>query len=247
MSDITIGCDPEVFLKKDNTIISAIGLIGGDKRNPKPVEEGAVQEDNVLAEINIVPATDKGTFIYRINKVLTQLRELTQCDLEVKPSHHFTVDYLKSLGGKAVVFGCDREFSAYTDQPIPKPNPYTTLRTAGGHVHIGSEGLDCPQLVKTLDLYLGVPSVLKDPDKERRALYGQAGSYRPKPYGLEYRTLSNFWLSSEELMQWVFDTSLKAVQEYKGVRLPDPDVIRECINNSDEQVAKELCHEYRLV
>ncbi len=37
-----------------------------------------------------------------------------------------------------------------------------------------------------------------DKDTERRGMYGKAGAFRPKPYGVEYRTLSNAWLSNDE-------------------------------------------------
>ncbi len=44
-----IGCDPEVFITDEKgEIISGIGLIGGTKEDPRGVNCGAVQEDNVL-------------------------------------------------------------------------------------------------------------------------------------------------------------------------------------------------------
>jgi hypothetical protein len=41
----------------------------------------------------------------------------------------------------------------------------------------------------------------------RRELYGKAGAFRPKPYGVEYRVLSNRWLNSEALIRWVYNQS----------------------------------------
>jgi hypothetical protein len=38
-----------------------------------------------------------------------------------------------------------------------------------------------------------------------RKLYGAAGRYRQPSYGVEYRTLSNFWLASPELVELVYD------------------------------------------
>lgn len=61
-------------------------------------------------------------------------------------------------------------------------------------------------MVSVLDIIVGNTCVLMDRskgNKERRANYGRAGEYRVKPYGLEYRSLSNFWLRSYPLMSFV--------------------------------------------
>ena len=243
---ILIGCDPEVLLERDGNIISSIGVIGHGKDDPLEVEEGAVLEDNVLAEINIVPASNPTKFVSSIRKVLRQLTDITKSDIVVKPSHNFTKEYLMSLPEAAMNFGCDIDYNAYTGEANPKPNPWTTLRTAGGHVHVGADNIDMHKLVKTMDLYLGVPSVVLDSDAERRELYGKAGCYRPKDYGVEYRVLSNFWLKSNDLMQWVYERTIKAVNDHKTIEIPENTIIN-CINNNNVGLAKELCDEYRLV
>lgn len=59
------------------------------------------------------------------------------------------------------------------------------------------------KLVPLLDILLGNTSVLIDRDPhaaERRKVYGRAGEYRLPKHGLEYRTLSNFWLRAYPLM-----------------------------------------------
>jgi hypothetical protein len=65
-------------------------------------------------------------------------------------------------------------------------------------------------MVKLMDLYLGLPSLIHDsgPEaNERRTLYGAAGAHRPKPEypGGEYRSLSNFWMKDARLIGWVYD------------------------------------------
>lgn len=243
---ILVGCDPEVFLKEEGSIISSIGRIGHGKDDPMQVEDGALLEDNVLAEINITPARNSDQFITRINKVLTQLMGVTHSDIEIKSSHSFTKEYLMSLPEAAMEFGCDIDFNAYTGKANPKPSPWTTLRTAGGHVHVGAEDIDLHKLTKTMDLYLGIPSVLLDNDTDRREMYGCAGSYRPKDYGIEYRVLSNFWLKSDELMQWVYDSTVKAVKCHKDITLPEDNTIIDCINKSNRELAKEVCNAYSI-
>lgn len=125
-----------------------------------------------------------------------------------------------------------------------------------GHIHIGylnkgeeSNITDIENIVKVMDLLLGVQSVLLDMDKERRILYGKAGCFRFKPYGLEYRTLSNFWTLFDDRIKWAFENSILSVNialynpEILDKILKESSKIEICINNSDENLAKELIHE----
>lgn len=70
-----------------------------------------------------------------------------------------------------------------------------------------NEALNRPDLViPMMDILVGIPSVLidRDPDARiRRLVYGKAGCFRWQPHGLEYRTLSNFWLRSYWLMSLI--------------------------------------------
>ena len=61
-----------------------------------------------------------------------------------------------------------------------------------------------------MDLFLGVPSLWLDKDPTsgiRREMYGAAGRYRVKNYGMEYRSLSNFWLQSPRFVEFIYDMS----------------------------------------
>ena len=63
-------------------------------------------------------------------------------------------------------------------------------------------------VVRMMDLFLGIPSIFLDTDetsKERRRIYGHAGSHRTPDYGLEYRALGNFWFSSPDLTRLMYD------------------------------------------
>ena len=52
----------------------------------------------------------------------------------------------------------------------------------------------------------------RDPNAaERREVYGRAGEHRLPKYGLEYRTLSNFWLRSYPLYSLIFGLARQAV------------------------------------
>jgi len=235
-----IACDPEVFLFDGKQIVSAIGKLG-----TKKCGDVAVEEDNVLAEFQIEPTTYRGTFVERVGKGIQAIKDVSGMDIRIQSSHTFTKEYLKSLSPKAFVFGCSTDRNAYTEAVNPKPNPYTNLRCGGGHLHIDVHKKRREQrvmIVKLLDLYLGVPSVLLDSDRARRRLYGKAGAYRPKQYGLEYRTLSNFWLRSDKLIGWVFDQTEKALETSTYVNCIPYAQVRRCIDTSDRGLAQKLIH-----
>lgn len=223
---ITIGTDPEVFLKASNgDIIPAIGLIGGSKDEPLDIGIGSLQEDNVLAEFNIHPASSKEAFIDSVKAVMNVLSEramVHKLSLSIQASHEFNIDVLEKYGDAAFRFGCDPDFNPYTRSMNPTIHPVEVggLRSAGGHIHVGvplKDEEEAFKLAATMDIFLGVPSVLLDRDMNRRRLYGKAGAFRFKPYGIEYRTLSNFWLKSDELMGWVYDNTILAANSYKDV------------------------------
>jgi hypothetical protein len=95
--------------------------------------------------------------------------------------------------------------------------------------------------VKQLDCYLGLSSLMYDTDTKRRAMYGAAGAFRPKSYGVEYRVLSNAWLLSEERMRFVFDTTILAVTDLvagkRAVEKLEDHAVTQAINMSDKYSA----------
>ena len=250
---VLIGADPELFIGKQGKVASAIGLVGGTKTEPRKVPLGALQEDNVLLEFNIDPASNLDEFRRNIRAVMEEGRStIRQFQMDVVSSlssHSFSRPELESFGEQAFIFGCDPDFNAWFGCENVKPHADDPgLRTAGGHIHIGYSHLQQPDMdlneniVKMCDYLLGIPSILIDPDERRRELYGKAGAYRHKQYGVEYRTLSNFWVFSDELMQWAYDNAVLAyenqdkLQDYMAA-IPGAEVQR-IINANDKRAAK---------
>lgn len=69
---ITIGADPELFIvDNNNKVISAVGLIPGEKGKPYVADDMpkgfGIEIDNILGEFNIPPVTSKRGFITNIN------------------------------------------------------------------------------------------------------------------------------------------------------------------------------------
>ena len=256
---IKLGCDPEAFLiDVKGQLHSAIGLIGGSKEEPANLallgEGYAVQEDNVAIEFNIPPAASRTAFIKSIRRTLGFLSEVIDQDHGLQictvSAASFPEDQLQDP--RAMVFGCDPDYNAWTMAINPKPKAEDwTLRSCGGHVHIGfdKEKVIPEELIKQMDLHLGVPSVLMDRGELRKQLYGKAGAYRDKPYGAEYRTLSNFWIFNDRLIQWVWDNTSRAVAAAESrltISEQDGTDIVNCINNNDKIMAESLLKRFNL-
>lgn len=250
---LTIGADPELFLQTiSGKMISAVGLIGGTKEEPKPldVKGCAVQEDNVSAEFNIPPAKNFNEFKKSIKYVMSYLdnraQEMGLLLAKHVASYSFDEDQLASW--QAQVFGCEPDFNAWTGKMNPKPQAKDfNLRSCGGHIHVGNTGLDPVKIIRAMDLFLGVPSIFLDKDKERRNLYGKAGAHRIKSYGPEYRTLSNFWIWQDDTIEWAWENTVKAVEFVKaGGTITNElgDNIQEAINNTNLEIASNIMVQY---
>lgn len=251
LSTITVGADPELFLiDAHGKFISSIGLIGGSKRMPRDIGEGcAVQEDNVAVEFNIPPCDSANKFVSSLNYSLENLMKHAGNKglfLSITASKSFDEDQLSHP--RARVFGCDPDFNCWTKEENEAPkakNP--NLRSAGGHVHIGAEKLDKIQLARWCDVTMGLHSVLEDDDVERRLLYGKAGSFRPKSYGIEYRTLSNYWLRTPDMMEKIYQRAVLAAERTEivwNIGDEEGDLIQAAINTNDKALADKLIGEY---
>jgi len=119
-----------------------------------------------------------------------------------------------------------------------------------GHIHIGYENPDTDTsiaIIQAMDLFLGVSSILLDDDTERRVMYGKAGAYRFKKYGVEYRTLSNFWIKDEQSIKWAYEQCLKMVEFINsGGIITNPQDIIQCINTCDKKLAEEILDDYNI-
>lgn len=222
---ILVGADPEVFMRKDGKFISAHGAVKGDKKNPLKVDKGAVQVDGMALEFNIDPAASEEEFVGNCTHVMSILQSMVpDFELVAVPVAEFGAEYIAAQPAEAVELGCDPDFNAYNGGAAnERPDGAADFRTGAGHVHIGwtnSASVEdpdhreaCMMLARQLDYYLGIGSVLYDDDKKRRELYGAPGAYRVKPYGMEYRVLSNAWLKSPKLMAWVYRNAIKGTQD----------------------------------
>lgn len=248
--EIKIGADPELFVSNGKEFVSAHGMVAGTKEEPYPVKNGAVQVDGMALEFNIDPANNPKEFVDNLTSVMEQLKAMVP-DYEVHtvPVAHFSEEEIGNAPAEALELGCQPDYNAWDGGAAnPVPDGKVNFRTAAGHIHIGwTEGMDiddaghrqaCILLAKQLDFHLGLPSVLFDRDEKRRQLYGKAGAFRVKPYGMEYRVLSNAWLKDKSLMLWVYNNTITAFRRLIEGNLDARANTSRIINDSDVDNAK---------
>jgi hypothetical protein len=250
LANITIGADPEIFVGFRNEIVSAHHLPFGTKSKPRKTLHGSVQVDGLALEVNVLPSKSRFEFITNCGNVIADLERLLKIQdkemyLVVQPTARFTEAYLESLPEEAKELGCNPDWNAYEMRENERPNANGHFRTTGGHVHIGwgtgfnTEALDhigtCAEVAKQLDYTIGLASLDFDTDKTRREMYGKAGSFRPKPYGMEYRTMSPMWLLSSGHTAMVYQGCIKALRMFNEGKILDEDfcgLARDCIDRS---------------
>lgn len=226
---ILLGADPELFAFKGSEPISVHNLLEGDKKNPVKVFGGAVQVDGTAAEFNITPTDDADVFVKRISGVRNRIEKIIQKSdpsvvLKSVPAVRFSKEYWDSIPRLNKELGCDPDFNAYSGLenvivPEEQRTGFETMRTGSGHIHIGWRNpktpfkdeqekedhfLTCRVITIFLDHLILPYEKYWDKGTDRRKLYGKPGAFRPKPYGLEYRVLSNAWVDRPEIAKLLF-------------------------------------------
>lgn len=216
-----IGGDPEAFIwnnTTDSAVISC-GQIGGTKGAGVPIPTTSLRskqlwlEDNVAVEVNFPPQVDTDHLIGLIDT----LRAHVDSSLHAKNGQwsarwaveaEFNKAHLDKFPASKEI-GCEPDFYAYSrdSQGLFDPdklqrnclnaNVLGNKRYAGGHLHLSfdnRQNIPAFAIAMLCDAVLGLPSVVMDKQHGRRRMYGLAGLYRPKSYGIEYRTMSNWWM-----------------------------------------------------
>ena len=256
----TIGSDIEFFLQHKETkeFVSAEGLIQGTKYDPYQFDPKnpwfMTSLDNTSAEGNIPPAKTAHEFFKSVEKLRAYINSTIPKDLTTTciPSVRFNEKYLQTENAK--IFGCESSINCWTLEDV-KPEPTgDNLRAIGKHIHVGYENPSEESnynIAKAMDLFLGVPAVLIEPDNERKAVgYGCAGNMRHKSYGMEYRVLSSHFASSKDLIKYSFKNTMKAIKFINSGKMNTISFrgkeIQEIINNNDKKGAIALCKEFKI-
>lgn len=261
-----LGCDPEFFFKsKGGEVIGAERVLPKDGLLTSGGQKIII--DGVQAELNPKPDTCRENLSGNIRGCFISLQKTLKdgvtCDFG--RTAEITSENLSMLDKASQVFGCSPSKSIYKDKTKLKIKKIDAkeyrVRAAGGHIHLGHQGnkdlervltKDYEKTVLMLDIIVGNTSVLVDRDEgniERRKLYGRAGEFRLPKHGLEYRTLSNYWLTAVPLMSMAFGmarlaVSLMADKEHKEyfeafTSKAKKVKVYKAINNNDFDLAME--------
>lgn len=218
MANFSYGSDPEFMLMKDGEYVSAIDVINGSVEEPIEDNGHSFYWDNVLAECAVKPSFDKLEALNNFQDCLKRYAKIVSpYSLIVQAAQNYPKQVLNDP--KAKVAGCEADNCCYTmsvmkgELSAKDAIANGDLRTCGGHIHVGHDILlsDGPEpifAVYLFDLFLGVPSLFLDKDitsSKRKEIYGQSGRFRNKEYGIEYRSLSNYWLQSPKLLELIYD------------------------------------------
>lgn len=257
----TIGGDIETFIQNQKTgkIITAEGIIKGTKHDPYHFDPEnkyyATSLDCTSGEFNIPPCTSAGEYYLAIQHALAYINSILPQDYKAIPmaAVEFDADQLQTE--TANTYGCSPSLNCWTLNEIrPQPNG-SNLRVSGNHIHCGYENHSFDtniELAKAMDLYLGVPSIILEPENLRKSSgYGVSGSIRMQSYGgVEYRTLSAYFASSQGLIEWCFNQTQKAIEFVNNGRIQEienfGEEIQHCINNNDKEMAKGFIEQYNL-
>ena len=263
---ISLGADPEWFIKVKSGryayhVTPCVGLIPGTKQEPHSLGDGfGVHEDNVVVELTVPVTHTPQDFadIIQIGKKLLKEQYINSLEakLHYSASAFFTIDELDSKQAQA--FGCEPDFDAYrngAERQTPRRVIQGQSRYAGGHIHLGGD-FNCPPFVTALfcDLFIGVSERWVNEHSnswiseynglhDRAAWYGAPGIFRPKPYGIEYRTPTNHWTKAHVLSSQMGDNMWRCAHWLQSTTATD---IRKALKEIDWLRIRKLLTSHEL-
>lgn len=215
-----LGGDPELFIAdKDGKVVGSERIVP-EKGFMRTTNSGIVR-DGVQAELKWRADTCRATVgneISGIFKMLAaELGKQKEFGASFAPVIKMDKKELNQLSENARVLGCAPSKNVHNAEAKVEVAKGFRTRSAGGHIHLGFQAYPDMmrdevrmRLIPLMDILVGNTCVLVDRDPgqaERRKTYGRAGEFRLPAHGVEYRTLSNFWLRSYQLFSMVMGLS----------------------------------------
>lgn len=266
----SLGADPEMFaVNGRNSLVPAFTFLP-----PKEVLEFNKKTglpchavpfwDGFQAEWSVDPDTCLNVFCGDVRNGLQQFNAICK-EKGYTPTFQnvFRINpkwFAPEIDEQFIQLGCKPSDNAYKMKgQCMEDGRKLTHRFAGGHMHFGAWDAPPPyeHLVMTLDKICGVWSVgaaANFDNPVRRKYYGLAGEFRTPQYGrdgnnnirygLEWRTLSNFWLRHPQVMQATWEIARMAMRwaEMGATDLWASTVeeTTRCINTCDVKLARQI-------
>jgi len=219
-NDIKVGHDSEAFAyRKGVGYYPMINNVGGTKEHPLVVPGGNLQEDGLSIEMAVDATSSLEQFLERTKAVKEQMNSKVRAagaSLRIIPSVAFSEGIIGSFMPKSIEQGCDPDYNIYTGEENEYPDLQETLfRHGSGHIHVDClAAVESPtvmkNLVRLMDIRIKAPQWLIEGDVERNKAQGALGNYRPKKYGVEYRSSSNIILTDDKILTHAFEAAQRS-------------------------------------
>ena len=224
-SNLSVGSDPEMFVFAGEKLLPAFAFLPEKGGNTTVYWDGFQAEWKYSSGIWCLDGFCFETHS-RMRHLREQARKLNpKAKLSIVNTVSIPEEYFKKALPEHIALGCMPSFNANGIRGNVVNEPMDLMeRFAGGHIHFGgfTKEPDHEKHVRILDAILGIWSVgaAEGIDTPRRRMYyGLAGEYRKPQYhkakksspdslypsydkdefGIEYRTLSNFWLCAPQI------------------------------------------------
>lgn len=253
-NNVAFGSDAEVFLHDmTGRPFPVCGLVGGTKQQPKPlgIDGYFIQEDNCALEFNIPVCKTRDEWARAFNTALKLINTAVPGHFQLHNVAVAEFDKAFLEIPQTQVFGCEPDFNAWTmdmNATPEVPEGKEGMRTAAAHVHISWDKPDEEQriaLVRASDIFVSLYDVQETEDKTRRLMYGKAGAFRFKEYGIEHRVLSNDWIWAKEGRVWDrYHNALQYLNLGGSIDAEDFTPIQQAINSYDVKAARDLHEKY---
>lgn len=258
-------------------------------RVPSTSSSARLDRDGFAVEVHPEATYCRDWSVPNTAAILREFRKkFPEWKLSAKPMLRLTNEALKNAPPDVMGYGCVPDMDAYSlEEKAPETTGYhDNYRYAGGHIHLAMPwGMHpaysymnvpvAPRELRAkltalaaiaLDIKFGVPLVavigrVNDyGEAARRRYYGQAGSYREKPYGIEYRVPSSAVMLSPVLWTWAIGaartvlasmgtitTENGLMQSYRRLERYDFDRVRYIIDNHDVAEARKFLVDFREI
>ena len=253
---LTIGADVELFTYDgEGTLVPAFMYLDADKNNQMTVSDNlTVHHDNAMLEFGVPPADAESSGLHdTVPRAMVELDKfVTEKGLSLSAAAKAIIPDNLIYHPAALEFGCNPDFDAWAADVSPQIEGLDAMRVAGGHIHLGVDDTSpafIADLVKMCDVTLGIFSIFTDEDDTRYKFYGKPGRFRPKPYGVEYRVLSNYWVTKPvSFIRTIDRLAHEAVHSCSSLGVEpfgtDLERVKLAIETKDKDLAMQFLNDY---